>query len=138
MKLLSPKIYVVIMRNNTSIDFKRMKCTLNEITMDWGTVKFKDIHIFGKTRKIFFGHIPLWGWKKPFLVIREGDKEPISMDALPEVTQEDVEKWAKSKLIKTLGFDTPRETPFIGIITLLVLFLCVIFEILILAGVRFS
>lgn len=130
-----PKIHVVILMKNTDIHFKKMKCKLNEIEMKWGTVKFEGKHVLGRTRKLF-GLFPLWGWKKAYLVIREGDTEPITFGELPEVTQKQIEEWAKSKLIKTLGFDTPRETPFIGILTLLVLLGCFIMEILILSGVR--
>jgi len=113
-----------------------MKCKLNEIAMSWGTVKFETKHIYGKTRKVFFGMIPLWGWKKAFLVIREGDDEPITCGELPKVTQKEVEEWAKSKLIKTLGFDTPRETPLLGLLTFFLLIACFVMEILILNGVR--
>jgi len=134
--LFKPKINVVILRKNTDIEFKKMQCDLNQIEMSWGTVEFKDKHIHGKTRKIFFGQIPLWGWKKAFLVIREGDAEPITCGDLPTVTQKDVEKWAKSKLIKTLGFDTPRETPLLGLLTFFLLIACFVMEILILNGVR--
>lgn len=136
--LFKPKIHVVILKKNTDIEFKKMQSKLNEIEMSWGTVKFKTKHIYGKTRKILFGMLPLWGWKKAFLVIREGDTEPISCGELPNVTQQQVEEWAKSKLIKTLGFDTPRETPLLGILTLFLLIACFIAEILILSGVQIS
>lgn len=136
--LFKPKIHVVILMKNTDIIFKKMKCKLNEIETSWGTVKFETKHIYGKTRKVFFGMVPLWGWKKAFLVMREGDTEPITCGDLPTVTQKQVEEWAKSKLVKTLGFDTPRETPLLGILTLFLLIGCFIAEILILSGVRIS
>lgn len=131
-----PKIYVITLRKNTDIEFKRKKCKLNEVSMDWGAVTFESKDIFGRVRKLPIFHLPLWGWKKPYIVVREGDNKPITFGELPEVTQKQVEEWAKSKLIKTLGFETPRETPLIGIITLMLLMSCFILEILILSGVR--
>lgn len=130
-----PKIRVVIMRSNGDLDFKKKKCSLNEIKLDWGTVTFQTKHVFGKVRKIF-GLIPLFGWKKPYLIIREGDAEPISSGELPAITQKQIDEFCKSKLLRTLGLDVPRETPLIGIITLLVLFAVFIGEILILSGVH--
>lgn len=130
-----PKINVIVLRKNTDMEFKRKKCKLNSVEMDWGEVEFKTKHIFGRVKKLF-GLFPLWGLKKAFIVVREGDTEPITFGELPKVTQKQIEEWAKSKLIRTLGFDTPRETPLIGILTFLLLIVNLIIGILNLSGVR--
>jgi len=130
------KIHAVILKRNTDIEFKKKKCELNKIKMPWGIVKFETKHIFGRTRTLPLFHLPLYGLKKAYIVVREGDAEPLTIGELPQITQKDIEEFAKSKLLKTLGLEGPRETSLVAIITLLLLFGCFILEILVLSGVR--
>ncbi|MDH5635293.1 MAG: hypothetical protein OEY47_01320 [Candidatus Bathyarchaeota archaeon] len=128
------KIRMIIMMSNGDLVFTKKKYETNKIKVNWGEITFKAEHICSRIPK-FLG-IPLFLLKKVYLIVREGDKEPLSLADLPKLTQKDVEELAKSKLIKTLGFETPRETSILTLITFVLLIAVFVVQILILNGVR--
>jgi len=131
-----PKIRVIYLRANGEIEFKTKKYSREpKIRMGEKEIEFNSKHIFKRIPK-FLGIFPLWGFSKAYIVLREGDSEPISIGELPKVTKEKIEEWAKSKLIRVLGLDLPRETPLLAYIWTILLIVILILQILMLRGVR--
>ncbi|MCD6402392.1 hypothetical protein J7L36_00855 [bacterium] len=131
-----PKIRVIYLRTNGEIEFKTKKYGMEpKIRIGEKEIEFNSKHIFKRIPK-FLKIFPLWGFSKAYIVVREGDSEPISIDELPKVTKEKIEEWAKSKLIRVLGLDLPRETPLLAYIWTILLIVILILQILMLRGVR--
>ena len=131
-----PKIRVIYLRANGEIEFKTKKYGMEpKIRIGEKEIEFNSKHIFKRIPK-FLKIFPLWGFSKAYIVVREGDSEPISIGELPKVTKEKIEEWAKSKLIRVLGLDLPRETPLLAYIWTILLIVILILQILMLRGVR--
>lgn len=131
-----PKIRVIYLRTNGEIEFKTKKYGMEpKIRIGEKEIEFNSKHIFKRIPK-FLKIFPLWGFSKAYIVVREGDSEPISIGELPKVTKEKIEEWAKSKLIRVLGLDLPRETPLLAYIWTILLIVILILQILMLRGVR--
>jgi len=131
-----PKIRVIYLRANGEIEFKTEKYGMEpKIRIGEKEIEFNSKHIFKRIPKLL-RIFPLWGFSKAYIVVREGDSEPISINELPKITKEKIEEWAKSKLIRVLGLDLPRETPLLAYIWTILLILILILQILMLRGVK--